>query len=329
MFMNVTSDGLSVHHLAGPHKDPTFVTMIDAQVIRGDFGEIFMQQDLGLHLGFVRHYYHVEKAAKVPLGKLHAEVMLMYMADGNLSILYEDSEEIILRDGYCYLLYLPKGRYRISLLKGKCSSLQLLLNESLLDRFGGAVDDLDTAAFLLAEDDPEAMQLQELHTNRRSKRLISALCKNKHTGALRQTEIERTMVELLTEYLRQEGDLKKNKGTKYKIDDIPEDILKEAEDLFLEPHGWETSLKAFAKSKFIAYYRLLDALKQRLKMNKHTFRARMRMEHACKLLEETQLSVLEVSQKLGYADPSSFIDRFTKDIGCSPKVYRRRLAARN
>jgi AraC family transcriptional regulator, arabinose operon regulatory protein len=48
----------------------------------------------------------------------------------------------------------------------------------------------------------------------------------------------------------------------------------------------------------------------------------MKMEHACHLLDATELGVGEISNRLGYDDPLYFSRLFSKTIGISPRSYR-------
>ena len=49
----------------------------------------------------------------------------------------------------------------------------------------------------------------------------------------------------------------------------------------------------------------------------------MKMERACDLLDTSQLSIKEVSARLGYEDPLYFSRQFRKTMGVSPTAYRK------
>lgn len=49
----------------------------------------------------------------------------------------------------------------------------------------------------------------------------------------------------------------------------------------------------------------------------------MKMEHACHLLDSTELSVKGVAAALGYDDPMYFSRQFSRTVGLSPRDYRR------
>ena len=48
----------------------------------------------------------------------------------------------------------------------------------------------------------------------------------------------------------------------------------------------------------------------------------MKMEHACQLLDSTDLNVQAIATALGYDDPLYFSRLFSKTIGTSPRAYR-------
>lgn len=50
---------------------------------------------------------------------------------------------------------------------------------------------------------------------------------------------------------------------------------------------------------------------------------RIRIEEACKLLEETDLKIYEIAEAVGFADGKTFARAFKRLVGCSPKEYMR------
>ena len=52
----------------------------------------------------------------------------------------------------------------------------------------------------------------------------------------------------------------------------------------------------------------------------------LRMQRARELLETAALSVKEIGVRLGYADPSHFVEDFRKTFGLPPLRYRRRAS---
>lgn len=55
----------------------------------------------------------------------------------------------------------------------------------------------------------------------------------------------------------------------------------------------------------------------------HTYVQNKRINHSCKMLETTALSVMEISYAVGYKDLKSFYRVFKKIVGSTPSAYRR------
>lgn len=52
---------------------------------------------------------------------------------------------------------------------------------------------------------------------------------------------------------------------------------------------------------------------------------KMKIQYSCKLLETTNLKVVEISNKLAFDDPYYFTRLFTKIMGMLPVTYRKML----
>jgi len=53
------------------------------------------------------------------------------------------------------------------------------------------------------------------------------------------------------------------------------------------------------------------------------FLIRQRVQHACRLLDTTELSIAQVAERSGYDDPYYFTRCFRRVMGCSPRAYRK------
>ena len=67
--------------------------------------------------------------------------------------------------------------------------------------------------------------------------------------------------------------------------------------------------------------RLYRAFQQQLRVSPQQHLTRLRMRHACALLEKKELSVKEIAFSVGFADPLYFSRRFREIVGCAPTEY--------
>jgi AraC-like DNA-binding protein len=68
---------------------------------------------------------------------------------------------------------------------------------------------------------------------------------------------------------------------------------------------------------------LTDCFHQEMGMSPMTYLGRCRIRHARELLETTDQSVTSVALSVGYSDVSHFTRTFHREVGVSPRVYRR------
>jgi AraC-like DNA-binding protein len=53
------------------------------------------------------------------------------------------------------------------------------------------------------------------------------------------------------------------------------------------------------------------------------WRKEYRLDFACRLIEEGNLTISEISKKVGYSSPSKFSQAFREHVGCTPSEYRK------
>ena len=53
------------------------------------------------------------------------------------------------------------------------------------------------------------------------------------------------------------------------------------------------------------------------------WRKEYRLDYACRLIEEDELSISEISKMVGYSSPSKFSQAFREYVGCTPSQYRK------
>ena len=63
--------------------------------------------------------------------------------------------------------------------------------------------------------------------------------------------------------------------------------------------------------------------RRHLGISPSAYRENLRFQQACRMLQSTDLSVKEISERLGYCDQLYFSAAFRKRSGVPPTVYRR------
>jgi AraC family transcriptional regulator len=93
---------------------------------------------------------------------------------------------------------------------------------------------------------------------------------------------------------------------------------------YIETHAAEpVSLTAVAQEVGLSPFHFLRAFRRAIGLTPHQYLLRMRLIHAITLLRDTRLSITEVAYQSGWGDLSNFIRTFGREIGCSPREFRR------
>lgn len=73
----------------------------------------------------------------------------------------------------------------------------------------------------------------------------------------------------------------------------------------------------------LSYKHLSFCFKEETGMTLQEYHTKLRMEHAALLLRRGGLSIRQISEQLGFAEPFYFTTVFKKQMGCSPSEYRK------
>ena len=100
---------------------------------------------------------------------------------------------------------------------------------------------------------------------------------------------------------------------------------------FIDGHAYlpEMSLSYIADHFGIRDSYLSKLFKESMGENFIDYLLRLRLEEAARLLRETDMTVKQVVNQVGYEDATSFAKRFSKKYGMTPGVYKKTLSHRN
>lgn len=92
-------------------------------------------------------------------------------------------------------------------------------------------------------------------------------------------------------------------------------------------HAW--TLEELARPLFVDAAYLSRLFKKHLGLPPMSYLARLRAEHAARLLLRTSDSIGDIGQQVGWHDPTYFARRFREHMGMSAREYRERFAQRD
>jgi len=101
--------------------------------------------------------------------------------------------------------------------------------------------------------------------------------------------------------------------------------IRRAVDYITEDVRRPFTVALVARVATLSQSQLIGLFNQQLGQTPRQFWESRRLEQARHLIERTQLTMAEIAEASGYADPFYFSTRFKSQVGISPRAYRRQV----
>ena len=98
-----------------------------------------------------------------------------------------------------------------------------------------------------------------------------------------------------------------------------------ARELIEEDYAEPLALETLAHASGVSPFHFLRAFRRAFGATPHEYLTRVRLERARDLLARGEANVTDACFEVGYASLGSFSALFTRQVGCSPSEYRRRI----
>ena len=152
---------------------------------------------------------------------------------------------------------------------------------------------------------------------------VKSLFEMNYTGRLRQLQIEAKTLELLCYTLDQLSKMWSGKGTE-KTPLRQKDIKRVAEicEILDDDLSRAHTISDLAKALSWNETQLMRVFRQAVGTTVHNYLHRARMEKACELLANTEMTITQIAMNVGYEYSSNFTTAFRKYFGVTPKQVR-------
>ncbi|WP_438350321.1 response regulator transcription factor [Paenibacillus sp. FA6] len=106
-------------------------------------------------------------------------------------------------------------------------------------------------------------------------------------------------------------------------------VIKKAQSFIDDNYMYEITLPMLAEKYNYNPSYFSELFKSKVGKTYVQYITEVRMKHACKLLEESNLGLWDIAELTGFSNPSYFSSKFKKVFGISPTDYRQRLPRKN
>jgi AraC-like DNA-binding protein len=106
------------------------------------------------------------------------------------------------------------------------------------------------------------------------------------------------------------------------------ELVRIARSYIVENHDRDLSVADVAGYVFLSQGYFTRAFREETGMSPMTFLMQVRVDHACKLLEQKDIKVSGIATQVGFSSPQRFNAAFRKHIGMTPMAYRRQVISK-
>lgn len=297
----------------------------ETDVMQGSFGSIVVQRDEGtlfhLRLSFFEIHHPIDISVLVPE---HA-AMLTYVLQGASSIALNTDYTDAIENGAYYLLYAPMGVHPVKLEAGGYLIIHIELSQELLDRLAYKHFVMYEVTSSISDKHPVGLLQGPYRINARVKDTLDKLLRcslEDEERALYQEARVFDLLLLLVEDIKRSEFNKAPGNYKFTTDDLK--AIKEAGELKIERIADGITMQKIAREKNLHPKKLQEGFKLVFGENAGKIVNDARIEKARKLLRESDLSIADIAYETGYANDSSFIRAFKREMGITPAAYRKK-----
>jgi len=103
------------------------------------------------------------------------------------------------------------------------------------------------------------------------------------------------------------------------------ELVRLAKEFIVEQHDHDISVADAAAYVFLSQGYFTRAFRDETGMSPMSFLMQVRVDHACRLLEQREIKIGGIARQVGFASAQRFNAAFRKHLGVSPMVYRKEI----
>jgi AraC family transcriptional regulator len=165
--------------------------------------------------------------------------------------------------------------------------------------------------------------LVEVSEDERLSRLARDLAHELTQGEPGQEVVVAALVEqLVVHLLRHYSNVRRSDEMELSRVGLVDRRIRRAVELMHAHLDRELPLEEIAAAAYVSPFHFARLFKKLMGASPHAYLATLRVERAQRLLAETDLSIAEVSARVGYSSPSHFTKAFRQSKGLTPRAFR-------
>ncbi len=259
----------------------------------------------------------VQPFADVPM------LVLVYMLFGSVPSELNGFGEVLLQQGFAYLLYLQmKAIHRSPLTKGHYRIAYCCISQSYLDNMAGEHPGIADLLALFNNGLPSGLIDKKAEIGFQALYQMWLVRECMESTAYCESNLKARGLDLVLDYVKQ-SNKQSMPSDNFIANVLPNgDKIFQAQKLIEDNPSGKLLIKAIAKQIGINEQDLKRGFRETFGMALGKYQTSSKVTQACKLLTGTNLSIAQITDRMGYADKSSLTRIFRKELKTTPSEYR-------
>ncbi len=243
-------------------------------------------------------------------------------AEGVAQYSLQRKEEFICTPGSSFLSFLPETRCRFQVGEKQpyCIVNIYIPREILRETFEAQLHQLPRNLARILESGKQYPCNQRFPMSCKLRALVEELFQCPYQGIMQQLYLEAKIMEIIVRHLWELARLP-SQNPCLSLGHSERDQIHKARAILLRELANSPSLDMLARAVGINPNKLNQGFRQEFGMTVFAYYRKIRIQHACTLLEQGQLNIDETAQELGFHDTPHFIRHFKQHFGKTPGMY--------
>ena len=238
----------------------------------------------------------------------------------------DDREETAGENCLCYLAGARCLEYRPA--EQQLQRVAITIDFEQLRTFGLAEESPSPLVSALVKGQSASRFHQSLYSTAATPTTLQQILDCPYDGPTKRMYLEAKVLELLAIQFHQ---LTERPGTEPRLPSLrveDRERLHQAKDILRCQFEQPPSLQALARQVGLNDYKLKQGFRQLFGTTVFGYVQACRMAQAQRLLQERELSIAHIADRVGHASPSQFCHAFKRHVGLTPSEYRRQFGGR-
>ncbi|MBA4166093.1 MAG: helix-turn-helix transcriptional regulator [Chitinophagaceae bacterium] len=292
----------------------------------GGFGNFLSQALEGGDYEVCEYRAHITKKVRMFPKANRPMLTLVYVLRGTICCILKDFGEVILSEGKYYFFYVPEKEENSAFFEpGDFVFFHICMSAAYLSGLSEKYEWIKEVIRMQQEKVPSGIHTEPLPITSRAWAIIEQIKQCGETGSDRDIFMCGRIYDLLLIFSKDHMQMKKIKGaslagseSKYAM------AMQKAKSIVDSHNGAPLHIGELSRMLGVNSQVMKTEFKRVFRRPVYTYQLQLRMDMACDMLVEQQVSVQYIADEIGYKNPSSFIKKFKELFGMTPLKYRRK-----